>query len=102
VFEGSDGRCDLRVSGLPDQSDGEVAQRGHDPGPCPGPDLGGVLAERDVAHPVDLVLDAPVPAHVRHELFGSCFARGHRGDPDLGDVRVLIKNVRQIERNQRD
>jgi hypothetical protein len=56
VFDGADGAGDAVVAGLADEADGEVTQGGQDAGAGAGPDLGGVLAEGDVADPVGLVV----------------------------------------------
>jgi hypothetical protein len=57
----SAGLGDLCGAGQPVAADGEVAQGGHVGGPVAGADLGQVLAEGDVADPVQC-LDLPVPA----------------------------------------
>lgn len=45
-------------------------------------DLGAVLVECDVAHPVDLVLDAPVAAVQCQKAFRGSPVRGEAGDAD--------------------
>jgi hypothetical protein len=56
------GRSDVRGAGGADQADCEVARGDHDGGAMSGPDLRQVLAEGDVANPVQPVLDASVAA----------------------------------------
>jgi hypothetical protein len=51
---------DVVVTGQSVAADGEVAQGGHGRGPVVGTDLGQVLAEGDIADPVQR-LDPPVP-----------------------------------------
>src|SRR5262249_54977307 len=50
-----------------------------------GPDLGGVLVERDVPNPVDLVFDGPVAADISSEAFWRRFGCRQTGDPEYGD-----------------
>jgi hypothetical protein len=47
--------------GAAERADGEVAQAGHDLRAGPGAQLGGVLGEGHIPHPVQAVLDRPVP-----------------------------------------
>lgn len=56
----AEGGCDVGVSVLAVDTDGEVAQAGHDAGQAAGAGLRGVLVEGAVADVVELVLDAPV------------------------------------------
>ena len=56
VFGVADGGGGAVVAGLAGEARGQVTDRGHGAGPGAGPDLGGVLAQRDVADPVDLVV----------------------------------------------
>ena len=59
------GGGDVVVPVQAQEADGEAAERCHDPGRVPGPDLGLVFLVGDVANPVELVLDVPVPADPR-------------------------------------
>ena len=59
----ADGGGDV-VAAAGDESGEEVTRRGKVAGPGSGPDLGGILTERDVADQVNLVFDAPVAAGV--------------------------------------
>ena len=46
---------------LAERADGKVAQAGHDLQAGADPQLGGVLGEGHIPHPVQAVLDRPVP-----------------------------------------
>jgi hypothetical protein len=56
----------------------------------PGPDPGGILAERDVADPVDLVLDGPVAADVAGDALGGGLAGVEAGDDENRDGGLLL------------
>ena len=62
------------------QADREVAQGGHDLRSGAFPDLGQVLAEGHVPHPVQSILDLPVPADPGGEFVGPGLVRGQVGD----------------------
>jgi len=78
----ADGGGDVRCPGQAEQADREVAEAGHRLGAGSFADLGPVLVESDVAHPVDLVLDAPVPAVESQEAFRGSPVRGKAGDSE--------------------
>ena len=59
-----------------DERDGEVAAGGERLRGGARPHLAAVLVEGDVAHPVDAVLDAPMPAVRRSRLAASARAGG--------------------------
>ena len=54
---------------MSDETDYEVAQRGHNADSRRGADLGGILTERDITHPVNLVFDRPLSADVAGQVF---------------------------------
>jgi hypothetical protein len=62
------------------QTDHQVAQRGHDLGAVAGADLGEILGERYVTHPVQAVLDLPVPADPGGQLLGTGLVWSKVGD----------------------
>ena len=72
------------VSGEAQDADGEVAQAGHDMGSVAGAYLGEVFSEGDVADPVQLVLDLPVPADPAGELGGLSLPGWQRRDSVRG------------------
>lgn len=61
-------------------TDGEIAQAGHDAREMPGMDPGVVLTERAVANVVELVLDLPVASDPVGELGSSGRAGRQAGD----------------------
>ena len=78
------GGDDAGSAGEPQDGDGQVAQGGHDLWPAGGADLGAVLIEVQVAHPVEPVLDAPVAADDGGELGRAGLGHGQRGDGVAG------------------
>lgn len=62
------------------QADHQVPDRGHDLRAAPDVDLRQVLGEGHIAHPVQAVLDLPVPPDPGGELVGSGLVRGEVGD----------------------
>jgi hypothetical protein len=62
------------------RADGEVAQGGHDVGAAAGADLGGVLGEGHIPHPVQPGLDPPVPAQQISQPGGAGLGVGQAGD----------------------
>jgi hypothetical protein len=83
---GADGGCDVGGSGEAEQADREVAEAGHRL--CGGAlaDLGTVLVECDVAHPVNFVLDAPVAAVQCQEAGRGSLVWRQAGDANDGLV----------------
>ena len=79
---------------MSDETDYEVAQRGHNADSRRGADLGGILTERDITHPVNLVFDRPLSADVAGQVFGGGLAgrqAGHAEDSDRGsDLHLLV------------
>ena len=73
------------MTGLADQTDHQVTERGHDPWPGAGLDLGRVLTERDIADPVEPVLDGPVPADVGGQVLRGGLSGAEAGDPEHRD-----------------
>src|SRR5262249_33097067 len=80
------GFCDVGVAVEAEQTDGGVAQGGHDLGTAFDTDLGVVFAVGNVTYPVQLVLDRPVPAQPASYLFGGGVGELQRGErvDDLG------------------
>jgi hypothetical protein len=78
------GSGDVGVPGHLHDSDGQVAQGGHDLGAVAGTDLGGVLAVGDVADVVQ-GFDAPVAADPPGQVGGAGLGDGQAGDPVGGD-----------------
>lgn len=68
------------MAGEPEDADGSVAQGGHDLRAAAGADGGSVFVERDVANPVQPVLDGPMAANPGRDLGGSSGGHRHRGD----------------------
>lgn len=66
-------------------ADSQVAQAGHHAGSGAGRGLGFVLVVGDVAHPVQSILDAPVPADVSGQLLGAGLLGVQAGDA-VGDL----------------
>jgi hypothetical protein len=62
------------------QADRQVPQRGHDQRTSAGADVGQVLGEGHVPHPVQPVLDLPMVADRCGEFIGSRLVRGEVGD----------------------
>src|SRR3954447_13096387 len=71
---------DVRGACQAQDADDEVAEGGHDLWSCTGADLGVVLGEGHVPHPVQAVLDLPVAAEPPGELGGSGLVRAQVGD----------------------
>jgi hypothetical protein len=71
-----EGAGDAGVAGQAQDADDQVPDRGHDVGAGAGAYLGQVLAEGDVADPVQLVLYFPVPADPFRELGRPGLLRG--------------------------
>jgi len=65
----------------PQEGDGEVAQRRHHLRARAAPDLGAVLVEGDVPHPVEPVLDGPMGADEREEARRRGLGRREARDP---------------------
>lgn len=96
------------MSGVAQDGDGQVAQRGHHPGSGACSDTGGVLAERHVAHVVQTVLDTPVALYpvgdqvrlggehveIADEVddFDGSFAFDGAGAADLDDLADVVES----------
>ncbi len=78
---------------MADQTDHQVTEGGHDSGAGSGLDLGSVLTERDVADPVDFVLDGPVPPGVGGQMFRGGLLRAEAGDPEHRDRRLDLDGL---------
>jgi hypothetical protein len=66
------------VAGLAEDAGGKVSESRHDVRAGAGPGGGDVLAVGDIADPVELVFDLPVPADPGRELVGPGLADGQR------------------------
>ncbi len=86
----ADGGGDLCVAGLADEPDRQVTEGGHDARAGAGPDPGGILAERDIADPVDLVLYGPVATDVAGDVLRGGLAGVQAGDDEDRDGGLLL------------
>src|SRR5262249_23076647 len=71
----------------------QVADGGEHGWRIAGPDLGLVLTEDDITHPVDGVLHGPVPASPGGDLGGGCLLSGQIGDDVDGLAGPLLRSV---------
>ena len=78
---GADPRRGCR-SQEPQEADRHVAEDRHGLGGFAGMDATGILAEDDIAHPVQAVFDAPMAADEGRQPFGIGVGRGQSGDTE--------------------
>src|SRR5262249_59705591 len=74
-------RRNVRMAGPPQQANGGVAQRRHDMGNVAAAHLGAVFIEGDIAYPMRLVLNGPMPAHQLQQTLGCRPLGTQTGDP---------------------
>src|SRR5258708_6551370 len=79
------------LAGTADEGEGGAADIGERPGCCAGADAAGVLAEGDVAHVEQAVLDGPVVASKLQQGGGIELVEGQAGDgvDDLARTAIL-------------
>src|SRR5262249_23089862 len=71
----------VRMACPPQQANGGVAQRRHDVGNVAAAHLGAVFIEGDIAYPMRLVLNGPMPAHQLQQTLGCRPLGTQTGDP---------------------
>src|SRR5215217_3449304 len=76
----TEGGGEVDRPGAAEHADCEVAQACHDLWAGPGPHLGGVLGEGHIPHPVQAVLDRPMPADEVGQPGGAGLGEGEAGD----------------------
>jgi hypothetical protein len=64
------------------EAERHVAEDRHDLGCIAGVDAAGILAEDDIAHPMQAVFDAPIAAHEGRQPFGIGLSRRQAGDAE--------------------
>lgn len=90
---GSASGGDVGVAGERERAADKVADGGEHGGCVAGPDLGSVLAEDDITHPVDGVLHRPVSSGPGGNLSSGCLLGGQVGDGVDGLARPLLHPV---------
>lgn len=74
------GCSDIWFTCQPKEADGHVTKGCHDLGRCPAAYLTTVLVKGHIPHPVEAVLDAPVPPPKGEKSLGACFCFGEAGN----------------------
>ena len=85
---------DERSTRQAQEGDRQVPEGGHHLGPSPAADLGAVLIERDIPHPVEAILNGPVGADERQEVGRG--GLGRREARDAVDGLAAVRPRREL------